>query len=52
MTDPAWRGGTTLVAARVGTAVVTVLSTDGADNGRASAVKLARQLVAVLRGMT
>ena len=52
VTDPAWRGGTTLVAARAGTAVVTVLSTDGADNGRASAVKLARQLVAVLRGMT
>ena len=52
VTDPAWRGGTTLVAARVGTAVVTVMSTDGADNGRASAVKLARALVAVLRGMT
>jgi len=52
VTDPAWRGGTTLVAARVGTAVVTVLSTDGADNGHASAVGLARQLVAVLHGMT
>ena len=52
VTDPAWRSGTTLVAARVGTAVVTVLSTDGADNGRASAVRLARALVGVLRGMT
>jgi hypothetical protein len=52
VSDPAWRGGTTLVAARAGTAVVTVLSTDGADNGHASAVKLARQLVAVLQGMT
>jgi hypothetical protein len=52
VTDPAWRGGTTLVAARVGTAVVTVLSTDGADNGHASAVRLARELVGVLRGMT
>jgi hypothetical protein len=52
VTDPAWRGGTTLVAARVGTAVVTVLSTDGAGNGRASAVKLAGQLVGVLQGMT
>jgi hypothetical protein len=52
VTDPAWRGGTTLVAARVGTAVVTVLSTDGADNGHAGAVKLARELVAVLQGMT
>lgn len=52
VTDPAWRGGTTLVAARAGTAVVTVLSTDGADNGRASAMRLASQLVAVLQGMT
>jgi hypothetical protein len=52
VTDPAWRGGTTLVAARAGTAVVTVLSTDGADNGRASAVRLARALVGVLQGAT
>jgi len=52
VTDPAWRSGTTLVAAQVGTAVVTVLSTDGADNGHASAVTLARALVAVLRGAT
>lgn len=52
VTDPVWRGGTTLVAVQAGTAVVTVLSTDGADNGRASAVRLARALVAVLRGAT
>ena len=52
VTDPAWRGGTTLVAARAGTAVVTVLSTDGADNGRSSAMRLASQLVAMLQGMT
>ena len=52
VTDPAWRSGTTLVAAQVGTAVVTVLSTDGADNGHASAVTLARALAAVLRGAT
>ena len=51
VTDPAWRSGTTLVAARVGTAVVTVLSTDGADNGHASAMRLAAQLVSVLQGM-
>jgi len=51
VTDPAWRSGTTLVAARVGTAVVAVLSTDGAGNGRASAMRLARQLVAVLQGL-
>ena len=52
VTDPAWRSGTTLVAARAGTAVVTVLSTDGADNGHASAVRLASQLVSVLQGVT
>jgi len=52
VTDPAWRSGTTLVAARAGTAVVTVLSTDGADNGRASALRLASQLVSVLQGVT
>jgi hypothetical protein len=52
VTDPAWRNGTTLVAARAGTAVVTVLSTDGADNGHASAMRLASQLVGVLQGIT
>jgi hypothetical protein len=52
VTDPAWRSGTTLVAARAGTAVVTVLSTDGADNGHSSAMGLAAQLVAVLQGIT
>jgi len=52
VTDPAWRSGTTLVAARAGTAVVTVLSTDGADNGHASAMRLASSLVAVLQGTT
>jgi hypothetical protein len=51
VTSPAWRNGTTLVAARVGTAVVTVLSTDGADNGHASAMRLASQLVSVLQGV-
>ena len=39
------------MAARAGTAVVTVMSTDGANDGYASAVKLTRALVAVLRGM-
>jgi hypothetical protein len=52
VTDPAWRSGTTLVAARAGTAVVTVLSTEGADNGQASAMRLASQLVSVLQGVT
>jgi hypothetical protein len=50
VTDPAWRGGTTLVAARAGTAVVTVLSTAGPGNGHASALKLASHLVAALQG--
>jgi hypothetical protein len=51
VTDPAWQSGTTLVAARMGTAVVTVLSTAGAGNGRGYAMKLASELVAELRGM-
>jgi hypothetical protein len=38
------------VAARAGTAVVTVLSTAGPRNGHASALKLASHLVAALRG--
>jgi len=33
------------------TAVATVLSTDGADNGHASTMRLAAQLVSVLQGM-
>jgi hypothetical protein len=50
VTAPAWQGGTTLVAARAGTAVVTVLSTAGPGNGHASALKLASHLVAALQG--
>lgn len=50
VTDPAWSSGSTLIAARVGTAVVTVLSTGGADNGHASAMRLTSHLVAALRG--
>ena len=46
------RSGITLVAARAGTAMMTVLSTDGTDNGRASAMRLASQLVSVLQGVT
>jgi hypothetical protein len=43
VTDPAWRSGTT---------VVTVLSTEGADNGHAGAMRLASSLVAALQGIT
>ena len=50
MTDPAWSNGTTLAAAWVGTAAVTVLSTDGADSGHASAMGVTAHLVAALRG--
>lgn len=49
-TDSAWQGGTTLTAARVGTAVVTVLSSNGTDNGAASAKKLTTRIVSALRG--
>jgi hypothetical protein len=49
LTDAAWESGTTLVAVRVGTAVVSILSTDGADNGADSAKKLAEQVVSSLK---
>ncbi|MEU5533186.1 hypothetical protein [Streptomyces sp. NPDC020362] len=49
LTDPAWENGTTLVAARVGTNVVSVLSTDGHDNGAATAKKLTERIVASLK---
>ncbi|MFI2642933.1 hypothetical protein [Streptomyces sp. NPDC018610] len=49
LTDSAWGNGTTLVAARVGTDVVSVMSTAGHDNGAASATKLTRRIVASLR---
>ncbi|MFI1764337.1 hypothetical protein ACH41H_20125 [Streptomyces sp. NPDC020800] len=49
LTDPAWQNGTTLVAARVGTNVVSVMSTDGHDNGAATAKKLTERIVASVR---
>jgi hypothetical protein len=49
LTDSAWENGTTLIATRVGTAVVSVLSTDGSDNGAASAKKLTEQVVTSLK---
>ncbi|MFI9808590.1 hypothetical protein ACIHEJ_30225 [Streptomyces sp. NPDC052301] len=51
LTDPTWTNGTTLIAARVGTAVVSVLSTDGSDNGAASAKKLAAEVVTSVKGL-
>ncbi|WP_329494332.1 hypothetical protein [Kitasatospora herbaricolor] len=50
LTSPDWKGGTTLVAARVGTAVVTVLASSGTDKGTATATKLAGQLATGLKG--
>ncbi|MEV5440237.1 hypothetical protein AB0K80_30150 [Streptomyces sp. NPDC052682] len=50
LTNSAWENGTTLIAARLGTAVVSVLSTDGRDNGAASAKKLAEKVLTSLEG--
>ncbi|MFF3335366.1 hypothetical protein ACFYWX_38495 [Streptomyces sp. NPDC002888] len=49
LTDTAWENGTTLIAARAGTAVVSVLSTDGGDNGAMSAKKLAEHILVTLK---
>ena len=49
LTDSAWGNGTTLIAARVGTNVVTAMSTDGHDNGAATAKKLTEQIVSALK---
>ncbi|MFF4497430.1 hypothetical protein [Streptomyces sp. NPDC001546] len=49
-TSPAWQGGTTLVAARVGSAVVTVLVSSSTDKGAAGATRLTTQLVGNLKG--
>lgn len=50
LTDSAWQNGSTLLAVRAGTDVVTVMSTDGHDNGAATAGKLAARIVTSLRG--
>ncbi|MFY4718952.1 hypothetical protein [Streptomyces sp. LaBMicrA B280] len=49
LTSGRWQNGTTLVAARSGSSVVTVLSTAGTDNGAASAKKLTTTLLAGLK---
>ncbi|MEV5943214.1 hypothetical protein [Streptomyces sp. NPDC051994] len=48
LTDSAWQNGSTLIAVRQGTAVVTVLSTAGHDNGEATAKKLAARVTAAV----
>ncbi|MEU2716188.1 hypothetical protein [Streptomyces sp. NPDC007205] len=45
----AWENGTTLIAARSGRSVVTVLSTAGGDNGAASAKKVTTTILAALK---
>ncbi|MEU8588269.1 hypothetical protein AB0C59_14915 [Streptomyces sp. NPDC048664] len=49
LTDSAWENGSTLIASRVGTNVVTVLSSDGHDNGAATAKKLTARIAGSLR---
>lgn len=49
VTSPTWQNGTTLVAARSGRGVVTVLSTAGSDNGATSAHKLTSRLLKSLK---
>ncbi|MFG2882463.1 hypothetical protein ACGFYV_09100 [Streptomyces sp. NPDC048297] len=49
LTSGSWENGTTLVAARVGTSVVTVMSTAGSDNGATSGGKLASHVVTSLK---
>ncbi|ANP55531.1 hypothetical protein J2Z21_006507 [Streptomyces griseochromogenes] len=52
LTSGAWENGTTLIAARSGNAVVTVLSTAGSDNGAATAKKLTTEVLGSLKGKT
>ncbi|MFJ3304873.1 hypothetical protein ACIPSA_17450 [Streptomyces sp. NPDC086549] len=52
LTSDAWENGTTLIAARSGNAVVTVLSTAGSGNGAATAKKLTTQVLGALKGRT
>ncbi|MEV6947748.1 hypothetical protein AB0N07_38540 [Streptomyces sp. NPDC051172] len=48
LTSSTWQNGTTLIAARSGNSVVTVLSTAGSDNGAASAKKVTTTVLAAL----
>ncbi|MER7920635.1 MULTISPECIES: hypothetical protein [unclassified Streptomyces] len=49
LTSGKWQNGTTLIAARSGSSVVTVLSTAGTDDGAASAKKLTTTLLTALK---
>ncbi|MEU0003197.1 hypothetical protein ABZ079_02520 [Streptomyces sp. NPDC006314] len=50
LTSGAWETGTTLIAARSNSTVVTVLSTAGSGNGAATAKKLTTQILGSLKG--
>ncbi|MGW2746174.1 hypothetical protein [Streptomyces sp. NPDC001450] len=49
LTSGYWDNGTTLIAARSGNSVITVLSTAGDDNGAASAKKVTTTILAALK---
>jgi hypothetical protein len=49
LTSGSWQNGQTLIAARAGNSVVTVLSTAGTDNGAASAKKVTSTILAALK---
>ncbi|MEU5314498.1 hypothetical protein [Streptomyces sp. NPDC021562] len=49
LTSGSWENGTTLIAARSGNSVVTVLSTAGTDDGAASARKVTTTVLAALK---
>ncbi|MGW3203065.1 hypothetical protein [Streptomyces sp. NPDC001135] len=49
LTSGTWENGTTLIAARSGRSVVTVLSTAGGDNGAASAKQVTTKVLTALK---
>ncbi|MFF9277597.1 hypothetical protein [Streptomyces griseosporeus] len=49
LTSSTWENGSTLIAARVGTSVLTLMSTAGSDNGAAAGQKIAAHVVKSLR---
>ncbi|MFD8915079.1 hypothetical protein [Streptomyces sp. NPDC059575] len=49
LTSGTWQNGQTLIAARSGNSVVTVLSTAGTDNGAASAKKVTTTILSALK---
>ncbi|MEV5874476.1 hypothetical protein AB0L75_09655 [Streptomyces sp. NPDC052101] len=51
LTSGAWENGSTLIAVRSGSSVVTVLSTAGGDNGAASARKVTTRTLGSLKAM-